>query len=179
MKKKHKGKRRNASGGVPRPRPPRPRNAAGPRAKNDARDVGDALKALASSVTGGFVGSLLAGAAVGAGVRPQTAALVTLVGGSAAAVGFKGNLRAAAQGAASAASGQLALGWQVRQAALKAEEKKKAEALAAQNAAPALPAAPAAGAKRNGYEDDDGSDDYRNAGEVEDYAQDDEYAQVA
>src|SRR5258706_10804439 len=110
MKKKHKGKRRNASSGVVRPA--RPRNAAGPRAKNGAADVGDALRALASSVTGGFVGSLLAGAAVGAGVRPRTAALLTLVGGSAAAVGFKGNLRAAAQGAASAASGQLALGWQ-------------------------------------------------------------------
>jgi hypothetical protein len=165
--KQHKQKRRNASSGVPTP--PRPRGA-GSRGK-----ANNGLKAVGIAMAGGALGALAAGIAVGAGVKPQTAAIATLAGGAVGAYALRGNAKAAAIGAACAASGQLALAWQVKrqaEAAIKADEKRK-ESLVAQNAPaqpPALPAAPPAGPKRNGYEDEDGSDDLRNAGEIDDYS---------
>jgi hypothetical protein len=191
-------KRRNASSGVARPKAARKRRNASSGFIAPARSRGggggggggrggnnNALKTIAAAAGGGALGAIAAGIAVGAGVKPNTAAIATLAGGAIGAYALKGNAKVAALGAACAASGQLALAWQVkRQAEVSArEEEKKRVALPAPSAAPALPAAPAptatpAAPKRNGYEDD-GSDDYRNAGEVEDYGGDDEYVQAA
>ena len=76
-----------------------------------------------------------------------------------------------------------ALAWTVKRQAdakKKADEKKAADEkpAAMQPAQSALPAPAGAAPKRNGY-DDDGSEDPRNAGVVEDYAYDDAYSQVA
>ena len=137
-----------------------------------------AMKNMGVAIAGGALGALAAGIAVGAGVKPQTAAVATLASGAVGAYALKGPAKVAAIGAACAASGQLALAWQVKrqaESALKAEEQRKADELRKQSALPAAPptaALPAAAPtpKRNGYVDDDGSTDPRNAGQVEEYA---------
>jgi hypothetical protein len=117
---------------------------------------------------------------VGAGVKPQTAALVTLGAGALGAYALKGPAKVAAMGAAALAGGQIALAWQVKrqaeQAAKKKEEEEKKQAEQVQGAQVAQAPGPEV-PKRNaadGFDDDehDGYDDVRNAGEVEEYAAD-------
>jgi hypothetical protein len=166
---KHKKKRRNAGSGAAalgRRHPHGRRNASGGRSK-----ATNAARNMAIAVGGGALGALAAGVAVGAGVNPRTAAIATLAGGALGAYALKGNAKVAAIGAACAASGQLALAWQVKRQATadakKAEEAKQKQLAAAP--APQLPAAP----KRNAADFDDDFEDPRNAGYVDDFDDDD------
>jgi hypothetical protein len=141
-------------------RPTGTRNAAsgGSRARSALRQASQskALTTTAVAVGGGALGALAAGIAVGSGIQPQTAAMVTLAGGALGAYALKGNARAAAVGAACAASGQLALAWQVqRQAAKSAKADAKVQVASATPAngaqvasAPQAAALPAA--RKNG-----------------------------
>ena len=176
---KHKGHkkksgRRNAVAAAPA------RGGGRARARSSRNEA--ALKTAGVAIAGGAAGALGAGIAVGAGIKPQTAAIATLVGGAVGAYALKGSAKVAAMGAACAASGQLALSWhlkrQAEREAKRAEEKARAEqqAKADEARAPATVGVgppPASGAKRNGY-DDDGSDDPRNAGVVDEYVYVDE-----
>jgi hypothetical protein len=165
--KKHKKRRRNASGGAAAfgRRHPHGRRNAGGRSK-----ASNAARNMAIAVGGGALGALAAGVAVGAGVNPRTAAIATLAGGAVGAYALRGNAKVAAIGAACAASGQLALAWQVKRQA-EADAKKAEEAKQKQLAAvpaPQLPAAP----KRNAADFEDDFDDPRNAGYVDDFDDD-------
>jgi hypothetical protein len=171
--KRHKAKgHRNASAALA------PRRGGTARGQNTRRET--ALKTAGVAIAGGAAGALGAGIAVGAGIKPETAAIATLVGGAVGAYALKGSAKVAAMGAACAASGQLALSWHLKRQAERdaknAEEKARVEQARADETrrlatAPAAPAAP--GAKRNGY-DDDGSGDARNAGVVDEYVYVDE-----
>jgi hypothetical protein len=145
----------------------------------------ETLQTAALAVGGGALGALAAGVAVGAGVKPKTAAAVTLAGGAAGAYFLRGTPRVVALGAACAAGGQLALAYEIQRRAEKARTAQGTATLAApelkalppasptvppETATPEAPSAPpekTRPAPRQGTEDDDEPDAWRNAWAVE------------